>query len=152
MKHFGVGLRSYLGLTLQESSFSPFLSIYQENVNTLFWFDLKQFFYHSWNLLCHCLPRSTHQLPGTLFLEELGISKGLRETTLSWLWGELLWGLGFLIPVRVVRCCGTHSALRTWTRCGEMWDLLLGQNKSTIEGISCTHRIHLAWRMMHSHC
>ena len=106
-----------------------FFPVCQENANNLFWFHLKQFIYHSWKLKCHYLPRSTHQLPGTLFLGELGRSRGLRETTLSWLWGGLLWGLGFLIPARVVRCCGYHSTLRTRTRCGERWELLIDQNK-----------------------
>lgn len=121
--------------------FSP--PVCQENANNLLWFDLRQFIYHSWNLKRHCLPRSTHQLSGTLFLGELGRSRGWRETTLSWLRGGLLWGLRFLILVGVVRCCGTHSALRTRTPCRERWDLLLDQNKR------CNRRYYLYPQELH---
>lgn len=119
IKHFGFG--PYRNLFLFFSQFAKKMQI--------IWSDLKLFIYHSWSLNCHYLLRSTYWFPGTLFLGELGRWRGWRETTLSWLRGGLLWGLGFLIPVRVVRCCGTHSALRTQTRCEERWDLLLDQNK-----------------------
>lgn len=131
IKHFGFGLKKLFGVDPTRIFSFPPPPVCQQNANNLLWFDLKQFIYHSWNLQCHCLPRSTHQLPGTLFLGELGRSRGWRETTLSWLQGGLLWGLGFLIPVRVVRCCGTHSALRTQTRRGERWDLSSDQNKGS---------------------
>lgn len=127
IKHFGFGLKKLFRVD-PTRIFSFFFSpVCKENANNLFWFGLEQFIYHSWNLKCHCLPRSTHQLPGTLFLGELGRSRGWRETTLILLWGGLLWGLGFWI--QVVRFCGTHSTFGTWTRCRERWDLLSDQNK-----------------------
>lgn len=106
IKLLGFGQKKIFGLD-PTGIFSFFSSVCQENANNLFWFDLKHFLYHSWNMKCHCLPRSTHQLPGTLFLGELRRSRGLRETILSccqegwcgvWaFWSQEGW-LGAVVP------------------------------------------------------
>lgn len=82
-KTFGVWTEENTWSWPYRNLFPFFSSVCQENANNLFWFDLKQFIYHSWNMKRHCLPRSAHQLPGTLFLGELRRSRGLRETTVS---------------------------------------------------------------------
>lgn len=124
----GLDWRNYLGLTLQGSF--PFFSQFAKKMQIicfgLTWSNLF-IILGTWNAIIYLDQLISSLAPFSW--GELARSRGLRETTLSWLWGGFLWGLGFLIPVRVVRCCGTHSALRTRTRCGERWDLLLDQTK-----------------------
>lgn len=152
VKHLGFGLKKIFGLDPTGISSFFFSSVCHENANNLFWFDLKQFIYHSWNMKRHCLPRSIHQLPGTLFLGELRRSRGLRETTLSccqedWCGVWAFWSqeecLGAVVPT-------VPSGEEADVGRGEIF--LLDQNKRLMKDIIYTHKTYLAWKLRHGHC